>query len=384
MNITYVSACFDISGYGEAARNYIGALAEVGIKVNVVPVTFEQTKPDLGKLGTYVQTMVNTNPTGDISIYHMTPTNFPRVQFTHNEKYKIGYCAWETTLLPNGWSDCINQLNELWVPSNQNVEAFRDSGVKIPIFRIPHCFNNDYWIETTDSNVNVGHDEFKFLSIFQWTERKNPLGLLKAYLTEFQAEEKVSLTIKTYLSDPRIITERNKIKEFITQIKNGLHLGNYPKIYLILDLLSRAEIQKLHKSSDCFVLPHRNEGFGVPCAEAMMLEKPVITTNYGGTADFIFQPDSKHPDVEQTGYLIDYQMTPVFGMPWATYSGNQAWAEPNVMHLRSHMRDVFTDREKASKVGSAGKQWIESNLSWTSVGNMMKDRLEIINKRING
>src|ERR1044072_9940649 len=94
MNVTYVSACLDTSGYAEAARNYIGALDKIGVNVDVVPVSFERNRPDLGKLGKLVSSLINKHQQGDIQILHMTPTNFPH--FTKKAKYNIGYCTWET------------------------------------------------------------------------------------------------------------------------------------------------------------------------------------------------------------------------------------------------------------------------------------------------
>ena len=59
MEVTYISACFDSSGYAEAARNYIGALDYVGIDVHVVPISFESYKANIGELGTKIQKMID-------------------------------------------------------------------------------------------------------------------------------------------------------------------------------------------------------------------------------------------------------------------------------------------------------------------------------------
>lgn len=52
MKISYISACFDSSGYAAAARNNIVALhMNHDIKVAVVPISFERARAELGKLG---------------------------------------------------------------------------------------------------------------------------------------------------------------------------------------------------------------------------------------------------------------------------------------------------------------------------------------------
>ena len=100
MNITYISACMDSSGYAEAARNHIVALDEVGVNVNVIPISFEGYRSDLGRLGARVQDMIKKHHPGDIQIIHATPQNYIRLKDAG--KYNIGYAAWETDKLPDG------------------------------------------------------------------------------------------------------------------------------------------------------------------------------------------------------------------------------------------------------------------------------------------
>jgi glycosyltransferase involved in cell wall biosynthesis len=54
-------------------------------------------------------------------------------------------------------------------------------------------------------------------------------------------------------------------------------------------------VRDLLASADAFVLPTRGEGWGLPIAEAMAMELPVLVTNYSGPAAFCS---------EDTAYLI--------------------------------------------------------------------------------
>lgn len=373
MNITYVSAALDQSGYAEAARNHIAALDSVGVNVNVVPISFERYRSNLGRLGAIVQGLAGKNPAGDIQILHLTPQNY--LKYKDPNKYNIGYVAWETDRFPDDWVDLINQMNEMWVPSTHNKQALEDSGVVLPVHVMPHPFNAELSATTEHSTIgkvaNLDDDDFVFYSIFQWIQRKGPIDLLRAYLTEFSAEENVTLVLKTYLVNPNNLGEGAKIREIIQEVKKKLYLKSYPKILLITSLLSRNQIRILHQQGDCYVSLHYCEGFGVPLAEAMLAKNPVIATKYGGPIDFA-----------RSQQLVKYTMSPVYGMPWSHYTGHMNWAQPDLLDARKKMRHLFENRDRAKAIGEAGYKEITSRLSWEKIGNRMKNRLQAIQKEI--
>jgi len=369
MDITYVSACSDSSGYAEAARNHIAALDSAGVRINVVPISFEGYRSDLGRLGAKIQGMIGKNPKGKIQIIHATPQNYPR--YRDPNMYSIGYCAWETDKLPLGWKELINTMDEAWVPSVHNKKVLETSGVKKPVYVMPHPFHQDDDEEAPSLVANVNKGDFVFYSIFQWHERKNPVDLLLAYLTEFGPDDKVALILKTYLVNPKNATEANKVKEIIKEVKSKLYFKKYPKILLISSLLSKGQIKTLHSQGDCYISLHRCEGFGIPLAEAMLAKNPVIATGYGGPVDFM-----------QSQMLVEYQMTPVFGMPWSHYTGDMKWAQPDIIQARDYMRWVFENRNEAKQMGKAGYKYVTEKLSWQKVGLQMRERLEEIKKEL--
>lgn len=368
MNVTYISACLDNSGYGEAARNHIAGLFNAGVNVNVVPISFERFRSDLGSLGNLVKGLVKVHEPGNIQILHATPDNYPRLQ--DPRKYNIGYAAWETDRAPASWVPLVNKLQELWVPSYHNVACFKDAGVQVPIHCMPHPLDKQSVEPPTGAVFQKNEGEFTFYSIFQWTERKNPSGMLTAYLSEFLSTEKVNLVIKTYLRNPEDPREIGVLKDLIAKTKKEMKLGDFPRVSLIASLMSRPQIQALHRDADAFVLLHRCEGFGLPVAEAMLAGNPVITTGYGGTEDFVLN--------DTHGKLIDYQMTPVVGMPWGHYNSKMNWAQPNLIQAKKAMRYMFENQEEAKQQGLHAQEWIQNNYNWKAMGKQMKKRLQEI------
>lgn len=363
MRVEYIGAAWDGSGYGAACRNYLVALNRAGVDVSLTPISFEEKKPDLGELGKVLRLLVRDGATADIRVIHATPENYARLLYDKPGIPTIGYATWEANRLPEGWAAEINEwCDALWVPSNHNVECFQASGVTIPVYRVPHCFEpaepqggEGSRLETTD--------RFRFLWIGQWLTRKNPEGLLRAYLSEFREHEKVSLVMKTYLTD-NSRGERDQIKEFVTTVKKQLYMPDYPQIELVVSSLSNDGIAWLHHDCDCYVSLHRCEGFGMTVAEAMAAGKPVIVTDRGGGTD-----DFVREDLD--GFRVQSQQSMCFGMPWPTYHGGMTWAEPDLIRARRAMRLMFNTPTGRAEMGEFAKRQIHDEFSYEKVGRMM-------------
>ena len=364
MKVEWIGPVFDGSGYGSASRNYALALHSVGIEVMVRPISFEATKPDLGETGAFLQSLIrDPMPKADVRVIHCTPDIMPSTIKDLPWIPTVGYATWEANKLPPGWADAINNsCTGLMVPSVHNVRAFIESGVTCRVDRVPHCFTDS---PVQGKRVMPEDDYFRFLNVGQWLTRKNQLGLLMAYLTEFKKEEKVSLVLKTF-TEGHGPGERDQIKSFVRATKDGLHLKEYPQVELIVSNLSKSEMQRLYHDCDCIVSLHRCEGFGITLAEGMLAGLPAIATQDAGTDDYMSNCSSC--------WFIRSQRTPVFGMPWKTYSGDMTWMEPDLWAAKRAMRDIYS--RKGINIGADGRKRILSDLSFSKVGDRMKEILE--------
>lgn len=371
MNVLFTSAALDSSGYAEASRNYICALSKIeGVNLASRYVSFEHWKTDLGPQYREILDTLPTQPypKTDVQIIHLTPENFARHRLPGVKN--IGYTVWETSKLPAQWVHMCNAMDEIWVPCDWNVEVFKSSGVTVPVKKIPHAFNPDSFRKQNEleRSFAIPDDRFKFYSMFQWSARKNPEALLQAYWSEFGADEPVCLVLKTYHRDNGFPDKEN-IKTLIAGVKQRMWLKTTPPIVLVHDSLSRDEVLGLHGECDCFVLPHRAEGWGIPHFEAMASGNACIATRYSGNLEFMNDNNS---------LLIDQHETPCYGMDRPTYHGKMKWAEPHVDDLAKKMRQAYQARPPKGSWDPLFKEDPKNVLekfSWSEVGKLMAKEL---------
>jgi glycosyltransferase involved in cell wall biosynthesis len=107
-------------------------------------------------------------------------------------------------------------------------------------------------------------------------------------------------------------------------------IGDDPDIFLIDRTLDRSETLGLIAAIDCVLSLHRSEGFGLLIAEAMLLHKPVIATDYSATTELV---------TPQTGLSVDYKLVPVGEGQYPFHDG-QVWADPDIGHAAWQMARV--------------------------------------------
>jgi len=364
--VKYIGPVFDGSGYAEAARNYVLAIHKKGYPIQLAPITFEKSRPELGKDGEILRGLVNAQIDYDKVIVHSTPDLWHHWTRFEQNKYLIGYTVWETSNIHPLWVDACNNVREVWVPCDWNMEVFTNSGVKTPLHKIPHAI--DIPDPETVPNFNlegISSNDYVFYSIFQWQERKNPYGLLSAYTAAFTGVDDVVLVLKTYRHDHG--GDRDQIIKLIKDFRQFMTLEHYPKMFLVVENMSKDGIMGLHKRGDCFFLLQRSEGWGLPHFEAAASGKPVITPAYGGQVDFLKEDNS---------YLVDYSLTPVGGMTWSPYyRGDQYWAEPDMKHAVDTLRHVYNNRDEAAEKGKRAKQFVSDNFTWDKIGDKVVERL---------
>lgn len=368
LSICYEGPFYDYSGYGEANRQILTALDAVDISINGKLLRYTRGDTDYGYTGSVVKKALSNNCDYDIKIMHVTPDEIPRL--IELEKYSISHFFWETSKVPDVFVDGLNLVNEIWTGSQANVEAIRNSGVDTPVYVFPQPMNLSF---SSYEPFDVDHDGFLFYSIFEWTDRKNPEALIRAYNKAFRNNENVGLVLKTYIND----FSNNSKQKILDKIKNAqLECDIKNKIFFHHELMTTEQMHGIHKRCDCYVSSHRGEGWGVPQAEAMSHSNPIISTGYGGINEYITNM--------YDGIVIPYTLVPLKGMDHARhyYSEDQMWAEIDEDILAEKMLMVYQNQAFSRKMGKNARKTAGSIFSYKAVGTLMRNRLEQISKEI--
>jgi glycosyltransferase involved in cell wall biosynthesis len=276
-------------------------------------------------------------------------------------RYRIGYTMLEVDGIPADWILLANALDEVWVPSTFNRETFLNSGLQVPIHVMPLGVNPDYF--NPKIRAFRPSQRYTFLSVFEWGERKAGELLLHAYFQAFSGNDDVLLLLKIINTDPGVNVQRQ-----IAAL--GLPAVGPPVAILYNQELPSHQMGSLYRSTDCFVLPTRGEGFGMPILEAMACGLPVIATGWSAHTDFV-TPEVAYP-LRVAGLIPAKAKCPY-------YEGFR-WAQPDPDHLVHLMRHVYENREEAAAKGARASGYALTNWTWRHAAQKIKARLLAISE----
>ena len=193
----------------------------------------------------------------------------------------FSYFGWEESRLPRELVDNFNRnAAGIGVMSHFVENVLRDSGVRVPIAVVgvglePH----DPLAEVTEPEL-VGLRAFRFLNIGSAFPRKALDALIDAYFAEFDGNDDVSLILKTFPN------AHNNVGQLLDSARARIH-PNPPDVRWIDRDLADRDLRALYNVASCYVHPARGEGFGLPVAEAMLADVPVISVEYSGLAEYV-------------------------------------------------------------------------------------------------
>lgn len=117
--------------------------------------------------------------------------------------------------------------------------------------------------------------------------------------------------------------------------------------------VDRKETAQCRLVSDIFARPSRSEGMGNSFASAMASRLPIIATQEGGLADFIF--DKKHnPDKEATAWVVDKD-------------------RPD--QIADAVRDILAHPEEKERVVATAYKMVSENYNWDFIARDMRTRV---------
>ncbi len=305
------------SGWTKASIEYCLALDAVGYDVvcRSVNLTNTQTELPLKIQGFLSKDCQNV----DICIQCILPHHF---EYSTKFKKNLGLIFTETDSIKwTPWVEKINLLDGIIVACNSSKECLENSGIKVPIYIVPVPTDITKFSKQYEKLKLPTNDDFIFYTIGTFDRRKNLSALLKAFHTEFDRSEPVSLVIKTNKFNLNPQECGNEVQNYFSEIKKGLKLYSslllYKQEIIITNYMSEEQINQLHNTCDCFVMSSHGEGYctlGVTNVDTAFGKKQIKDIDIG---DMVYTHTGKTSKVsnkiirDYTGELINIKVTGV-------------------------------------------------------------------------
>jgi len=320
-------------GVGEAARSVVRLLDDAGIPVWPVPIRAEGSReeaffrspggsPDLP----FTQTLLCVNA-------DMVPSTAPRMARAGLRDTRVtGLWWWETEDFPARFDPAFAWVDQVIAGSSFVAAAIAKRGLA-PVSSFPLPVEVGPIAATIPPGIAwptgfTFYFSFDYNSVF---DRKNPLGLVKAFSEAFALDDGANLVIKAINAE--------QYPDHAEALKRAIAARS--DISVIDGYVAEDVRNRLLAECDCYVSLHRSEGFGLTMAEAMYLGKPTIATGYSGNLDFMS---------EENSLLIPHTMREI-GPNAVPYDPAGLWAEPDLAAAGVAMRRVFDDTGFARQLG---------------------------------
>jgi glycosyltransferase involved in cell wall biosynthesis len=251
-----------------------------------------------------------------------------------NGRYNIGWWPWELPVWPRRWRAAFSLVDEVWAATRFTQKMFNQATGK-PVNLMPLPVSVGRLKPTSRRALGLPARRFLFLYVFDansYLARKNPQAVIDAFQRAFPPTDvAVGLVLKTMNSQPDNPAWQALVAACAAD----------QRITLLDRTLDRPVVLGLVKACDAYVSLHRSEGFGRTLAEALLLGKPVVGTNYSGNTDFL---------TTATGYPVKWTRRELVAgdYPFVEAQDSAWWAEPDLAHAAKQMRAA---RE------AAGSEW---------------------------
>jgi len=139
-------------------------------------------------------------------------------------------------------------------------------------------------------------------------------------------------------------------KDMLVRLAEGLGVSGR---VIFTGQVDRTMTAKYRKISDVFVSPSRSEGQGISFVSTMVSGLPMIATQEGGLADFIFDA-KRNPDKLTTAWAVD---------------------KDSPEQIVAAVKEILANPEQAAKVVATAKKFAHENYDWNVIAKSMRERV---------
>ncbi len=138
-----------------------------------------------------------------------------------------------------------------------------------------------------------------------------------------------------------------------TMLKNLAKELNLENRVIFTGHIDRSEITKYRKVADIFVCPSRSEGLGNAFLSAMASRLPVVATQEGGLAEFIFD-EKRDLNTPMTAWAVD---------------------KDSPEQIAQAIKDILANPEKVKKITETARAMVEQKYNWDMIARDMQEKI---------
>ncbi len=347
-------------GLGESCRLVAGVLQKTGLPFIIKNISVYGDAPETNITWSLME---GRELPYQISIIHIDPVRIKNSIFklglsTFQNHYNIGFFLWEQPEFPKEWGYAIDLMDEIWAPAEFISQAIRTRTTK-PVYTMPYGMTKPEISEHYQrDHFGLPNDVFLFMVSYDGyssSERKNPLGSVRAYCQAFSKEETgVGLVLKATHA------REEDLQQFHTL------LDGYPNVVVLKDSYSKVEFNSLIACVDVYVSLHRAEGFGLVMAEAMELGTAVIATDWSANTEFMN---------EDVACMVPAKVIKL-EQDSPPYKKGTHWAEPDEPTAAQWMKQLYSNPDFYQEKVQKAQSYIQEKLSQTGAAERMRQRIE--------
>ena len=326
------------SGLGEGARIMADALCALQI-----PVARRSAGLVLGGDPDELRARDDPDIVGSLLVLHVNPPALPATLLrlgrrTLRQRRLIGYWAWELPIPPPSWRAPAGLVHEAWVPSRfaaAALERLLPGRVRV----VPHALavSPPRPSALTRAELGLRPDAVIVLVSFNLAssfERKNPLAAIAAFAAAFGRRLDRQLVLK--------VGNPGHFPRDMQRLRTAV--AGSPNITIETRTMSAADRHALTQAVDIILSLHRSEGFGLVPAEAMMLGRAVIATDWSATAEFID---------ETCGVPVPVRLIAARDPRAVLVAPGAVWADPDHDAAVAALRKLADDPARRAALGAA-------------------------------
>lgn len=191
-------------------------------------------------------------------------------------------------------------------------------GVEPNQIEVIPCIIDDSLLKANGNKSQLNskhHDQRILLTVGRLVACERLKGIDEVILALPKVTKLISNTVYVVVGEG---DDRGRLEELVKKNNLSSHV-------VFTGTVSDEKLVELYQGCDVFLMPSRQEGFGIVFLEAMAFKKPVIGGNHGGTPEVIVD--------NETGFLVEHG---------------------DVNTLADHIIRLLSDQELSERMGNAG------------------------------